>query len=335
MISGNSHWKCKPFILKPVGKDYLWGGTRLNDDFSKNLPQNPLAESWECSTHPQGESIVATGAFTGRTLRQVLIDHPEFLGSNHKGQQELPILVKLIDANKDLSVQVHPDDAYAAEHENGALGKTEMWYVLDAEPGAQLVYGLKHSISSEELKKSAMDGTIVRHMHTVNVKPGDIFFIEPGTIHAIGHGILIAEIQESSNLTYRLYDYDRVDKNGNRRELHLHKAAEVANLQGISAPRQPMRVLKYRPGCAQEHLCRCKYFEVSRMLLNTERIRGFVGYSADENAYRVMLCTDGCGSIVMEDGENLPFFRGDCLFVPAGAEKIRFHGKAEFLDIRG
>jgi len=325
----------KPFLLKPAAKDYLWGGTRLNDDFAKGIDMEPLAETWECSTHPDGSSVVASGEYCGKLLAEVLREHKEFLGTHPKTDGELPILIKFIDAKKDLSVQVHPDDAYAMEHENGQLGKTEMWYVLDATSDASLIYGLNFDTDKETLRNSISDGTIEKYLRKVKVERDDLFYIETGTIHAIGAGTLIAEIQQSSNLTYRMYDYNRVDKDGNMRELHIEKALDVANLKASDEPTQPMRVLKYRPGCASELLCRCEYFEVYRMIINTERCRQMVGYQSDSSSFRVLLCVNGCGSIVMEDGDYISFFKGDCIFFPANSMKVRLHGEAQFLDVRG
>lgn len=340
MTNKNSHLnkenvQNKPFLLKPAAKDYLWGGNRLNDDFSKGINLEPLAETWECSTHPDGLSTVASGEFTGMTLSDVLKQHPEFLGTHPRTKDKLPILIKFIDAKKDLSVQVHPTDEYAAVHENGQLGKTEMWYVLDASKGAKLVYGFHHDVSKDVLRRSIEDGTVEKYLQKVPIKKDDLFYIEAGMVHAIGAGALIVEIQESSNLTYRLYDYKRVDKNGKERELHVDKALDVANLKASAEPKQPLRVLKYRQGCAAELLCRCKYFEVSRMLVNTERCRNLVEYQADDSSFRVLLCTDGCGSIVLDEHETLTFFKGDCIFVPARSRKIRIHGMAQFLEVRG
>lgn len=340
MTSKNSHWNkdlnlTKPFLLKPAGKDYLWGGCRLNDDFSKDIDMNPLAETWECSTHPDGPSLISTGIHSGKTLREVLKKHPEYLGSHPRTKDELPILIKFIDAKKDLSVQVHPSDEYAQKYENGQLGKTEMWYVLDASKDAKLIYGLHHDADKESIRKSIEEGTVEKYLQKVPVKKDDLFYIEAGTIHAIGAGALIAEIQENSNLTYRLYDYDRVDKNGKKRELHVDKALDAANLKALSEPRQPLRVLKYSRGCAFELLCRCKYFEVHRMIVNTERCRQMVEYQADSTSFRVLLCTNGCGAIYSDDDETLCFFRGDCIFIPANSAKIKIHGNAQFLDVRG
>ena len=322
-----------PFLLRPTGKDYLWGGSRLNDAFEKNIPMSPLAETWECSTHPDGPSFVSSGPYAGQTLAQVLRLHPEYLGQRHQAKGELPILIKFIDAKKDLSVQVHPDDVYAQTHEGGQLGKTEMWYVLDAKKDTRLVYGLNRDRTAAQIRETIRDGTLLKELQLVPVRKDDLFFMEPGTVHALGAGALVAEIQESSNLTYRLYDYDRTDKQGRKRPLHIDKALEVANLHGSAAPRQPMRVLKYRPGAATELLTRCRYFEVHRMLLNTER-RQIVTYQADGLAFRVLLCIGGCGSIRFGE-KTLLFYKGDCIFVPADSECLILHGQAQFLDIRG
>lgn len=333
MTNENTSWKTKPFLLKPAGKDYLWGGSRLNDDFSKGIDLEPLAETWECSTHPDGPSLVASGPHMGKLLSEVLREHPEYLGTHPRTKGELPILIKLIDARKDLSVQVHPDDAYAREHENGSLGKTEMWYVLDAAKDAKLIYGFYHDMKKETLKKSLEEGTVEKYLQKVPIHKDDVFYIEAGKVHAIGAGALIAEIQESSNLTYRMYDYNRIDKNGRARELHIDKALDVADLKSSAAPRQPMRVLRYQKGWATELLCRCKYFQVERLLINTERCREMAQFSTGSNSFQVFLCTGGCGALFDGPENALNFFRGDCIFVPAGTESFRIHGKAQMLRV--
>lgn len=325
--------KNKPFLLKPFGKDYLWGGQRLNTEFEKNIDMNPLAETWECSTHPDGPSFVANGEFVGQSLTEVIKRHPEFLGTRHKGENELPILIKFIDAKSDLSVQVHPGDEYAKEYENGQLGKTEMWYVLDAGKDAKLEYGLLKDCTESEIREAISAGSLRNYLQSVSVKKDDLFFIQPGTIHALGAGCLVAEIQENSNLTYRLYDYNRIDKNGNKRPLHIDKAMKVANLKSSAEPKQPMRVLKYGRGVANELLARCKYFEVYRMIVNTER-RQVVEYNADEVSFRVLLCVNGCGNITTDD-DVFQFYKGDCIFVPANSKTLTIHGTATFLDVRG
>ena len=323
----------EPIFLRPTGKDYLWGGSRINDEFGKGIALEPLAETWECSTHPDGPSFAVGGEFDGQSLAEILKAHPEYLGTHPERGEGLPILIKFIDARRNLSVQVHPTDEFAAAHENGQRGKTEMWYVLDAAKDAKLVYGLRHDTDAEALRESIENGTVERHLQTVPIAKNDVFFIEAGTIHAIGAGALIAEIQQSSNLTYRLYDYDRVDKNGHKRPLHVQKALAAANLRSSTAPRQPMRVLHYRPGCASELLCRCRYFEVYRMLVNTER-RQKVAYRADAMSFRVLLCVDGCGTVSFcNSASNI--YKGDCVFLPADSVELSLHGQLQLLDIRG
>lgn len=335
MTSRNLNCRNKPFLLQPAGKDYLWGGRRLKEDFGKELLLEPLAETWECSAHPDGTSIVASGEQKGKSLRELLREHPEYLGTHPQVGQgalgELPILIKLIDAKEDLSVQVHPDDDYAREYENGSLGKTEMWYVLDASEGTTLVYGFLHDMSREILQESLKQGTIEKYLQKVKIKKGDVFYIEAGTVHAIGAGALIAEIQENSNLTYRMYDYNRLDKDGNPRALHVEKALQVINMKGSAVPGQPMRILKYQPGCAMEFLCRCKYFQVERLLVNTKEGRK-IPFQTGENSFQVLLCIEGSGKLE-ETEESIHFGRGDCIFIPAGSVPLTLTGQAQLLKV--
>ena len=325
VMSGN-----QPFLLKPAAKDYLWGGTRLNDDFGKGIKLSPLAETWECSTHPDGTSTLENG----EKLSDVLLKNPSYLGTHPlqitEGKPELPILIKLIDAKSDLSVQVHPDDEYARQNE-GELGKTEMWYVLGARKGAELIYGFNRDMSPDMVREALEKGRIEQFLNHVPVKKDDVFYIKAGTVHAIGAGCLIAEVQESSNITYRLYDYDRVDKTGVKRPLHIDKALEVANLSNSAAPRQPMRLLRYRQGSAYELLTRCKYFNVERLLVNTEG-RRLAEFRTGSNSFHALLCVDGCG-VLFGEGCMLNFFKGDCLFVPAESIPLQIHGKAQLLNV--
>ncbi len=323
----------KPFLMKPCGKSTLWGGNRLNEDFNKDLKIHPLSETWECSTHPAGPSIVASGEMKGMTLPEVIKEHPEYIGTHPKGDGDIPILIKLIDAKETLSIQVHPSDEYAFVFENGQLGKTEMWYIIDAQKGAQVMLGMEHSTTAETVRKAVEDGTMDNLVRKVDAHPDDVFMINSGTVHAIGAGCLLAEIQENSDLTYRLYDHDRVDAQGHKRELHVDKALAVANLNADEDTRQPMRILRYTPGCARELLVRSKYFETERLLINTERCREMVPYQSDSLSFRVLLCVGGCG-VLFFDEEALPFVRGDCIFVPADSTEIRIHGRAQLLSVR-
>ena len=323
----------EPFKLKPAGIEKLWGGTRLNDDFSKNIDAEKLAESWECSTHPDGQSIVASGVYKGLPLSEVISKNPELLGKKLRELSDLPILVKLIDAQQDLSVQVHPNDEQANKLENQNNGKMEFWYVLDAFKDSKLVYGLNHKLTTKQLSKSISDKSIEKYLQKISVKKGDIFFINPGTIHAIGAGVLIAEIQQNSNITYRLYDYDRIDKNGCKRELHIDKALKVANLNQSNIPKQPMRIIRYKMGCASELLCRCKYFQVERLLINTERTRILYETASSSQSFEIFLCVNGCGIMLYESNKVLLLFKGDCVFLPANSVNIKIHGCLELLRI--
>ncbi len=318
----------RPFLLIPAAKDYLWGGNRLNDDFNMGCNVYPFAEAWVCSTHPDGKSQLVSG----ESLSDILESHPEYLGTHavSLNNGKLPILIKLIDAKKDLSVQVHPDDEYAISHE-GSLGKVEMWYVLDAQPHSGIIYGFKHDVTVDQVEESLNNEEIINLLNHVEAHKNDLFYIESGTVHAIGAGCLIAEIQENSNLTYRLYDYGRIDKNGNKRPLHIKKALEVMKYTSSSSPRQPMRVLKYKSGYASELLCRCKYFQVERILLNTEN-RKLAEFKTGSNSFHALLCVDGCGTIFGDD-VNIPFFKGDCIFVPADSIELKLHGKAQILNV--
>lgn len=335
MISKNMSWNsnaAEPFLLAPAGKDYLWGGTRLKEGFYKELPMEPLAETWECSTHQDGQSRVVSGKFAGMSLGEVLERHPEFSGTHPEKKEELPILVKLLDAGKDLSIQVHPDDDYAKLHENGSLGKYEMWYVLDAVPGAKLIYGFLHDMEKEEVLRSIQDGTIEKYLQKISVKKNDVFFIPPGCVHAVGAGVVLAEVQESSNLTYRLYDYDRRDKNGEKRQLHIEKALQVAELKGSADPRQPLRVLRFQSGAASELLCRCKYFQVERVMVHTGTYHGAACFQTGSNSFQIFLCIEGSGVLFWEN-KQLSFRKGDCIFVPADSVSMEMQGNLQFLKI--
>lgn len=314
-------------LLKPVGKDYLWGGNRLKTEYFKEISLEPLAESWECSIHPDGLSFVSNGENKNRTLANVLEQHPEYLGSKAHG--EFPLLVKFIDAKLDLSVQVHPDDDYARLHEN-QNGKTEMWYVLDALPGASLVIGFAHDVTAEKLSDSIRKGDLGKHLRNIPVHKGDVFLIPAGQVHAIGAGVLLAEIQESSNVTYRVYDYNRLDRNGNKRELHFRKALDVMNMRASPPVRQPARLIRYYPGCSREIICRCRYFETERI-----QVSQAFSFSVYDTSFQVILCTDGSGGLESGDRHRpVRFKKGDCVFLPAGLGRCHIVGTLELLKIR-
>ena len=297
----------EPMLLKPVGKDNLWGGNRLKEEFYKNIPVTPLAETWECSAHPDGPSTVVNGEFAGYTLDNVLNLHPEYLGTKVAKRYGMPILIKFIDAEKKLSIQVHPEDDYARKQEND-FGKTEMWYVVDATSDAFLIHGFAHDVNENMLRKSVQDGDLEKHLNRVAVQ----------------------EIQESSNITYRVYDYDRVDKNGQKRELHFDKAIQVLNMKAGQRYRQKARLVHYYPGCSRELLCRCKYFETVRI-----NVTKGVAFTVRNTSFQVLLCISGNGGL--ETGEYqkpLRFKKGDCIFIPAGLGRCFVIGECELLKVR-
>lgn len=322
----------EPFTLIPAGIEKLWGGSRLKKDFHKKSKADPLGESWECSTHPEGLSIIGSGELRGFSLAEIIDKYPEILGTKLEKNKELPILIKLIDSNQQLSVQVHPNDDYAQLVEN-SKGKSEMWYVLDAQKDSKLIYGLHHEISKEKLLESLNNDSIEKYLQYINVKKGDVFYLEPGTIHGIGAGIILAEIQQNSNITYRLYDYNRLDKYGNKRNLHIKKALDIVSLKASKEPRQPMRILKYSTGIASESLCSCKYFQVERLLFSSKNRDRPVVISTQESSFEVFLCVEGEGYWSFGDNKNLFIRKGDSLFVPSKSCDIKVFGKFEFLKV--
>lgn len=309
--------------LQPVFKDYIWGGTRLRDEYGFESPLEKLAEGWMLSCHKDGENTVLNGEYKGKTLSEVIKENPEFLGENGKKFEYFPILIKLIDAKNDLSVQVHPDNEYALRVEK-EYGKTECWYILDCDEGAELIYGFNKKISSEEFKKKIADNTFLDTVNKVKVKKGDLFFIEAGTLHAIGKGILLAEIQQNSNTTYRVYDYGRLGADGKPRELHIDKAIDVTKCAPPERGTKPEGKLKSFDGYSEQLLTKCELFSVEKLCVS----RDYIG-SADDESFVSLLVTDGNGQI---DGTDIK--KGDSLFVPANYGKYKITGDIEIIVTR-
>ncbi len=304
--------------LKPSCKEYLWGGIKLKTEYGKVFSGEKLAETWELSCHPDGPSIVENGVYAGKTLSQFLLEEGKWaVGEKGKRWEQFPLLIKFIDAKNDLSIQVHPSDAYALERE-GQYGKTEMWYVVDCEEGAGLYYGFSKEISKEEFAERIEKHTLLEVLNWVEVKKGDVFFIEPGTIHAIGKGIVIAEIQQSSNVTYRVYDYGRKDADGKERELHIEKALEVTN-------RVPVQQRKM----VESHMVSCKYFTVDRIVLDGKLRRKMVGEIGRES-FVSLLVLDGEGEVRAGE-EQMTVKKGDSVFLPAGLGEYELEGTIEGL----
>lgn len=315
------------YILKlsPVFKDYLWGGTRLREDFGYQSDLPKIAEAWVLSCHKDGQSIVVNGQYQGLGLEEALRSMGEgAAGTNAKRFPYFPVLIKLIDAKDNLSVQVHPDNDYArrVEHE---FGKTEAWYVLDCEEDASLIYGFKEKISSEDFRKSIEDNMLLDVLNTVPVKKGDLFFIEAGTVHAIGKGVLIAEIQQNSNSTYRVYDYNRLGADGKPRELHVNKAVDVSVTEPPRHAVKPQGAPIRKDGYTQTLLVKCDLFQVTRY----ELTKG-LELNADEASFISLLVVEGSG-VICGSPEELSFQKGDSFFVPAGYGSFALEGNAVLL----
>ena len=302
-----------PFLLHAPCKDYLWGGNRLRE-YGKRSDAERIAESWELSCHPDGESVIASGEAAGMTLTAFLAAHPEAAGI----QGDFPVLVKLIDAKEDLSVQVHPDDAYALAHE-GQQGKTEMWYIVDAAPGAALYYGFRQETDRETFRRAIENGTLLELLRRVPVSPGDVFFIPAGTLHAIGAGILLAEVQQNSNVTYRVFDY------GRGRELHIDKALDVTTLTPAT-PFPPDAEQHLPNGCHVRGLAACDAFSAKLL-----RLTGTAEIGTD-SSFLHLLMLSGQAELTSE-GETLSLQKGSSVFVPAHTD-FRLEGSGELLTVR-
>lgn len=312
-----------PMRLIPPCKDYLWGGNRLRTEFGKQSEQDKIAESWELACHPDGTSIIANGDAAGTPLQAWLdITGKSALGTRGAAFDRFPVLIKLIDALDNLSIQVHPDDAYALRVE-GEYGKTEVWYIVDCEPGASLLYGFTHPISQAEFRQRIAENTLLEVARRMPVKPGDIFFIEAGTLHAIGAGILIAEIQQNSNTTYRVYDYGRVGADGKPRALHIDKAAEVTTL--APAPAYPQAVPIRQDGYIETAIASCSYFQTARL-----DILSHANLCADEASFRHLLVLGG-SAMLTAGSDTLPLKKGDSIFLPAGLGDFSIQGTCQLI----
>ena len=308
--------------LDPAFKDNLWGGTKLRTVFGKKCDYDVIGESWELSAHPDGQSRIATGRYKGMLFNDYLsIIGKEALGWKCQAQDRFPVLIKFIDAKQALSIQIHPDDEYALENE-GEYGKNEMWYVIDCEPDSYLYCGLSKEVSKEEIEERIKNNTITEVLNRIDVKPGDVVMVKAGTIHAIGAGILICEIQQNSNSTYRMYDYDRRDKFGNPRELHVAKALDVVDTKAYVKDNNSEVMLEENENYSQERLVQCKYFECFKYEIFKE-----VKLVVDEASFISVLFIAGDGTITEEaSGENMSYKAGDSFFISAGKRTVTISG---------
>ena len=308
--------------LNPVFKDYIWGGNRLHDDYGFETGFDKTAEGWMLACHKDGMNTVDGGKYDKRALQDVLdeVGLTNMLGKNAQKYPYFPILIKLIDAYDNLSIQVHPDDKYAREVEN-EFGKTEMWYVLDALDGATLIYGFKDEITSEEFQRAIEDNTLLDKLNVVNVKKGDTFFIEAGTVHAIGKGAMIAEIQQNSNCTYRVYDYGRVGADGKPRELHIKKAVDVSKTVPPTHDIKPMGKTASMNGYDEQLITKCDLFNVERF-----EVKEGIELSTSEDSFMHILVINGEGTV-----DSRPAKKGDSFLVPANHKEFAIKGNIEFL----
>ena len=311
----------EPLKLKAPLKDYLWGGHRLKQEYGKETDLEKVAESWELSCHKDGMSVIADGPCAGLTLPEYAGRYGKSVFGSHCAPfRDFPMLIKLIDAEQNLSVQVHPDNDYALRVE-GEYGKTEMWVVVDAREGASLIYGVNRTLTREEFASRIQNNTLLEVCNYVPVHPGDVFFIEAGTLHAIGAGILIAEIQQNSNSTYRVYDYGRLGADGKPRQLHIKKALDVTRLSPLTRKPGPAGQPEQVKGAVRTLLGSSAYFTAYRLEAD-----GSVSFEAGGESFHSLLMLQGEGTLAWNGGSRA-IQKGDSFFLPAGLGAYRLEGR--------
>lgn len=313
-----------PLQFKPIFKERIWGGTKLATVLNKPITSDITGESWELSTVEGDVSVIANGSFAGTSLTELINQFPnEVLGTevHERFGKQFPLLFKYLDAREDLSIQVHPNDALAKARHN-AFGKTEMWYVMQADDHAHLIVGFKKDSNPEEYIEHLQNKTLLDILDTVEVKNGDVFFLETGTVHAIGAGLIVAEIQQTSDITYRLYDFDRVDAQGNKRELHVDLALDAINYNRIEARKTYFETLN-----VSNKVVDCQYFTTNFIPLN-----GSIAVQKSGASFTVYMCTEGEFTIIF-DGVSYPYKKGDTVLMPAAIVDYALHGNASVLEI--
>jgi mannose-6-phosphate isomerase len=316
--------KSYPLKFDPILKDRIWGGEKLKTILNKPITSKITGESWELSTVEGDVSVVSNGVLKGKSLMQLIDEMPnEILGTKVYNQfgKQFPLLFKYLDAREDLSIQVHPNDALAKERHN-SFGKTEMWYVTQADADARIIVGFKENSSKEEYLKHLEDKTLVSILDTVKAKSGDVFFLETGTVHAIGAGLVVAEIQQTSDITYRLYDFDRKDAQGNTRELHVDLALDAINYNKVETQK------KYETKVNTSNtVVDCPYFTTNFIPLENK-----VEVAKSGETFTVYMCIEGSFEIEYE-GFKQSYIKGDTVLVPAEINAFILNGKASILEI--
>lgn len=316
--------KLYPLQFEPILKERIWGGTKLKEVLNKPISSSITGESWEISTVENDVSVIANGNFKGQNLNEIINNHPKaILGEKvyHQFGAQFPLLFKYLDAREDLSIQVHPNDELAKARHN-SFGKTEMWYVMQADADARLIVGFKEKSSKEEYKSHLENKSLLSILDTKKVNKGDVFFLNTGTVHAIGAGTLIAEIQQTSDVTYRLYDFDRVDANGNTRELHIDLALDAINYDVVNAERSYSKKVN-----EANEVASCLYFTTNFIPLD-----GTVTVQMNEDSFKVYMCVEGEFELTLQD-EKYHFVTGDTVLIPAQMESYQLKGKASILEI--
>jgi len=312
-----------PLLFQPEFKERVWGGRAL-EQFGLELPEGHIGEGWMIADHPNGTTTIVNGELAGRGLDQVREElGREWFGA--KGFSEVngrfPLLIKLLDCNDNLSVQVHPTDDYEGLPK-GELGKTEMWYVLDAKPDAKIIYGLKEGVTRDVLKEAMENGTVMEQLQEVPVKAGDTFYIPAGTVHALCAGVVVAEIQQNSDTTYRIYDYNRPGLDGKPRELHIEDSLNVTAYEGSGATK--MSTEGALPG-EWLQLAQSPYFIVEKGVVN-----GAWELSTSEDSFTIIVVCDGKGTLRW-DGGSIDYTSGQCFLLPANLGAYTLDGESTVL----
>lgn len=316
--------KLYPLQFAPILKERIWGGTKLGTILNKPIFSDRTGESWEISTVDGDVSIVANGDFAGMSLNELIDAAPEaILGTEvyKRFGKQFPLLFKYLDAREDLSIQVHPNDELAKKRHN-SFGKTEMWYVLQADEDSRIIVGFKEKSNANEYLENLKNKTLLSILDDVKVDEGDVFFLETGTVHAIGAGLVIAEIQQTSDITYRLYDFDRVDADGNQRELHIDLALDAINYNKVNTHKKYNSVLNQSNSVVD-----CPYFTTNFLPLD-----GAISVNKTGNSFTVFMCVDGSFELESE-GVKYQYKKGDTLLIPAFLKTFVLNGKASILEI--
>jgi mannose-6-phosphate isomerase len=316
--------KFYPLQFEPILKERIWGGEKLKTVLHKPITSKITGESWELSTVEGDVSVVANGEWKGKSLTTLIDDFPnEILGTKVHARfgKQFPLLFKYLDAREDLSIQVHPNDELARKRHN-SFGKTEMWYVMQADLDARIIVGFKEKSNPAEYLENLKNKTLLSLLDDVKVNAGDVFFLETGTVHAIGAGLVVAEIQQTSDITYRLYDFDRVDAQGKTRELHVDLALEAINYNKIETKKE------YSQNVNQSNtVVDCPYFTTNFIPLD-----GVISASKSGETFTVYMCVEGAFEI-MYDNSKLQYAKGDTVLLPATMNSFVLSGKASILEI--